>query len=325
MAIHIFSIDFFCVPLLSLLYNNCSSGACRRPGKIFYLAANKQEKSVVTLRICSTELITSPKVALAVEYNGSQYNGWQRQKSPATPTVQGFLEKALSSVAGQEITVNCAGRTDSGVHACNQIVHFENAIHRSEKAWVFGGNSNLPMDIAVKWAVGIPEDFHARFTAFSRTYRYIICNTAVKPALAYSQLTWVRQPLNCELMNEEAQHLLGEQDFSSFRGAGCQSKTPYRCVESVSCRRYGELIVIEICANAFLLHMVRNIAGVLIAVGSGEQPAGWTKEVLEAQNRCSGGVTAKPNGLYLVSVGYPEGFGLPEQRKGPYFCPGLPG
>lgn len=267
--------------------------------------------------------LDSPRIALAVEYNGSAYNGWQSQKNPAVTTVQSCLEAALSLVADRSIRVHCAGRTDSGVHACNQVVHFAPGVLRSEKSWVLGVNSNLPMDIAVKWALAVPEDFHARFSATSRTYRYLICNSAVKPALAYSQLTWVRQSLDCDLMHREAQCLVGEQDFSSFRGAGCQSRTPFRSVENISCFKAGELLVVEISANAFLLHMVRNIVGVLIAVGSGEAKEGWTRRVLQAKDRNAGGVTAKPNGLFLVSVDYPQGYGLPPVKKGPYFCPGL--
>ena len=268
-----------------------------------------------------SEPLDSSRIALAVEYNGAAYNGWQR--NPAVPTVQAHLEAALSRVANHPIKVCCAGRTDSGVHASNQIVHFEPEVRRSEKAWVLGANSNLPMDIAVKWAIAVPDDFHARFSATSRTYRYLICNSAVKPALAYSQLTWIRQSLDCDLMHQEAQCLLGEHDFSSFRGASCQSKTPFRDLEKISCFRVGELLVVEITANAFLLHMVRNIVGVLTAVGSGEAEAGWTRQVLQAKDRCVGGVTAHPNGLFLVSVGYPQNYGLPPLKKGPYFCPGL--
>lgn len=275
------------------------------------------------IRRFGSEPLAIGRIALAVEYNGSAYNGWQAQKNPVVKTVQSCLEKALSFVADHPVKVHCAGRTDSGVHASNQIVHFETNVVRSEKAWTFGANSNLPMDIAVNWAAAVPDDFHARFSATARTYRYLICNSAVKPALAYSQLTWVKPQLDSDVMHQEAQCLVGKHDFSSFRGAGCQANTPFRDVKKIDCISVGNLVIIEITANAFLLHMVRNIAGVLIAVGSGESERGWTREVLEGRDRKLGSVTAHPDGLYLVSVSYPDSFGLPVMEKGPYFCPAL--
>ena len=284
------------------------------------MSSHKGERKDSRLLPFNSNPVTSLRVAMAVEYNGSAYCGWQTQKKPAVATVQSELEKALSRVAGQSVKVYCAGRTDSGVHASGQIIHFEPGVERSEKAWVMGANSNLPRDIAVQWARPVSDDFHARFSALTRTYRYIICNKPVKPALAYYQLTWVKEPLDCELMDREAQCLLGEHDFSSYRGAGCQSRSPFRNVHSISCTRRGDIVTIEITANAFLLHMVRNIAGVLIAVGRATAPSGWAKAVLEAKDRTAGGVTAAPNGLYLVAVEYPERFALPRQPKGPYIC-----
>lgn len=269
----------------------------------------------------SEQPLTSQRIALGVEYDGSAFNGWQIQRETRIPTIQAALERALSFVAAEAVTTYCAGRTDAGVHATSQVVHFEPGVVRSEKAWLLGANANLPRDIAVKWVCAVEDDFHARFSASARTYRYLINNVSTRPAHASGQLTWIADPLDHLLMHDEAQCLLGENDFSSFRGAGCQSNTPYRCVNHVTVSRHGQLVCIEISANAFLLHMVRNIVGVLIAVGRGEKPAGWTREVLALKDRTKGGVTAAPNGLYLVGVTYPERFGLPRTQPGPIFLP----
>jgi tRNA pseudouridine38-40 synthase len=286
--------------------------------------------STSAARRFSEQPLTGLRIALGVDYDGSAYHGWQVQRQiqqegdsvkTNVPTVQGALQRALSFVAAESVTVYCAGRTDAGVHATNQVVHFEPGVIRSEKAWLLGTNTNLPRDIAVKWVCAVDDDFHARFSATARTYRYVINNTHTRPALAATQLTWITDPLDAALMHEEAQCLLGENDFSSFRGAGCQSNTPYRYVNHVRVWRHGQLVCIEICANAFLLHMVRNIVGVLTAVGRGEKPQGWTREVLAMKDRTKAGVTAPPNGLYLVGVSYPERFGLPKTPPGPIFLP----
>ncbi len=271
------------------------------------------------------QTITSKRVAIAVEYNGFAYCGWQRQKDPAVPTVQGCLESALSFVADHPVRLYCAGRTDSGVHASNQIAHFETSAGRSEKSWVLGANSKLPLDIALRWAVGVEDDFHARFSATARTYRYLLVSRPVKPALAGTQLTWIKKPLSCQRMHQAAQQLLGRHDFTSFRGGGCQAKSPVREVKHISVRKVGELIALEITANAFLLHMVRNIVGVLVDVGCGEREPDWVAQLLSARNRCEGGVTAPPNGLFLVEVDYPAKYKLPPVSRGPYFCSGLTG
>lgn len=269
----------------------------------------------------SAQPLESPRIALGIEYDGSAYFGWQIQRESKVPTVQGMLEQALSCVANHSVSVLCAGRTDAGVHATAQVVHFEPKVMRSEKAWVFGVNANLPPAIAVKWIRAVPQDFHARFSATARTYRYLINNVPTRPAHASGQLTWVSEPLSAKLMHEEAQCLVGENDFSSFRGSGCQSNTPYRNLHRIDVSRRGNLLCIEVCANAFLLHMVRNIVGVLVAVGKGEQPPGWTADVLAQRDRRRGAVTAPPNGLYLVHVSYPQTFQLPEIPKGPVFWP----
>jgi tRNA pseudouridine38-40 synthase len=261
------------------------------------------------------------RVALALSYDGSLYYGWQSQRKPNVPTVQEALEETLSSIAAAPITVQCAGRTDRGVHASHQLVHFDTPVARNEKAWVMGANTGLPDGISVYWAKPVDKDFHARFSATARRYRYVILNTPSKPALLAKGVTWEKRPLNAELMHQEAQCLLGEQDFTSFRAVACQSNTPMRNVHCVNVSRIKDFVVIDIQANAFLYHMVRNIAGVLMTVGAGWQSKGWTADVLAAKDRASGGVTAKPEGLYLVDVDYPEHFGLPETKPGPFFLP----
>ncbi|NHN37449.1 tRNA pseudouridine(38-40) synthase TruA [Pseudomaricurvus alcaniphilus] len=258
------------------------------------------------------------RVALCVEYNGAHFHGFQRQAS-GVDTVQQSLEKALSSVAAEPITLVCAGRTDAGVHGTNQIIHFDTLAQRPLKAWTRGVNALLPDSVSVKWATPVPPSFHARFSARQRTYRYVISNTPARPALACEQLTWVREPLALEAMQDAAVALVGEHDFSSFRASQCQARSPVRRVHYLHIARRGELLVIEVQANAFLHHMVRNMVGVLLAVGRGEQPPAWVQQVLQARDRRLAGVTAKPNGLHLVAVAYPGEFQLPDCVPGPVF------
>jgi len=257
------------------------------------------------------------RIACRVEYDGSRYSGWQAQSHHDVHTVQTTLETALGVVAATPLRVHCAGRTDSGVHGFSQIVHFDAPVVRSAKAWVLGGNGNLPFDVRLHWAVPVVDEFHARFSALSRRYRYVIANTVVRPALLGRQLTWQKQPLDASIMHREAQHLLGELDFSAFRAAACQSSSPMRNVHSVSVVRRGELIVIDIKANAFLHHMVRNIAGSLMAVGSARKPPGWIRELLVLGDRTAAADTAAADGLYLVDVEYPAHFALPVTPYGP--------
>lgn len=261
------------------------------------------------------------RFALGIEYDGSAYHGWQSQLHDGVPTVQETLEKALSRVADHPVTVICAGRTDAGVHATGQVVHFDSDARRDERAWVYGGCSNLPADIGIRWARPVADDFHARFSAFSRRYRYVIYNHPVRPALFADKVSWQFRPLALAPMQEGARHLLGTHDFSAYRGVQCQAKTPVKTIHSLVLYQQGPLIVIEVEADAFLMHMVRNIAGVLMAIGTGQQSPDWAKEVLESRDRTRGGVTAPPHGLYLVGVGYPAHFALPAQVHGPLWLP----
>ncbi|WP_386693344.1 MULTISPECIES: tRNA pseudouridine(38-40) synthase TruA [unclassified Lonepinella] len=259
------------------------------------------------------------KIALGIEYNGKNYFGWQRQQGVAS--VQAELEKALSFVANETIDVFCAGRTDSGVHGTGQVVHFETDVIRPEKAWAFGTNANLPDDIAVKWAKVVPDDFHARFSATARRYRYILYSNKLRPAILPYGVTHTHLELDAEKMQRSGQALLGENDFTSFRAAQCQSKTPWRNVHHLKVERLGDYIVVDIQANAFVHHMVRNIVGSLMEVGCGRKPVEWIAEILAKKDRSLAAPTAKPEGLYLVNVQYPERFDLPKTALGPLFLP----
>ena len=250
------------------------------------------------------------KIALGVEYQGRRYLGWQRQND--APTVQETLETALAEIADQPVAVVCAGRTDRGVHAIQQVVHFATPAIRPLQGWVLGTNSRLPGDVAVTWARPMDEDFHARFSATGRTYQYIILNRRSRPALLHGLVSWECRELDVDKMAEAARGLIGEHDFSSFRAAACQSKSPVRRVYDLRLTRLGEFIVITISANGFLQHMVRNIAGALLAIGRGEQETGWAGAALAARDRAAAGVTAPADGLYLVNVRYPARFGIPE-------------
>ncbi|MBE2896539.1 tRNA pseudouridine(38-40) synthase TruA [Pasteurellaceae bacterium HPA106] len=259
------------------------------------------------------------KIALGVEYNGAHYFGWQRQQH--LDSVQQRLEQALSNVANEDIHLFCAGRTDSGVHATGQVVHFETQSERALKAWYLGVNANLPNDIKVRWAKAVRDDFHARFSATARRYRYVIYNHPLRPAILADGLTHYHLPLDHKKMHQAGQQLLGERDFSSFRAAQCQSHTPWRNVHHLNVFRQGDYVVVDIQANAFVHHMVRNIVGSLIEVGNGNQTVEWLAWLQAQCNRTLAPATAKPNGLYLVSVSYPEEFALPKTALGPLFLP----
>ena len=249
------------------------------------------------------------RIALGLEYDGSRFHGFERQ--PARRTIQGEVEEALTRIAASPVRVICAGRTDAGVHALGQVVHFDTGASRPAHAWVRGTNTYLSSDVTVLWARFVDKDFHARFLALRRRYRYVIVNRSTRPALLAGRAAWEHRRLDARLMQLGAQHLAGEHDFSSFRAAGCQARHPVRRVQRIEVLRIGEKIVIDVHANAFLQHMVRNIAGTLMAVGSGKHDPVWVASVLAARDRKSGGVTAPPGGLYLVGVDYPEATGIP--------------
>lgn len=257
------------------------------------------------------------RYALGVEYDGSNYYGWQRQKDVIS--VQQEVEAALSKIADEPIEVVCAGRTDTGVNATNQVVHFDTNKLRKDVAWTLGVNTHLPKDIAITWVHQVNEDFHARFSATARRYRYIINNSRLRSAILSRGISFCHQPLNEALMHQAAQYLVGRHDFTSFRTVHCQSKSPNRTLYHCDISRQGDYVIIDIRGNAFLHHMVRNIAGSLMKVGQELAPVSWIKQVLEAKNRCVAGITGPAAGLYFVAVDYPEQFQIPKQRPGPLF------
>lgn len=248
------------------------------------------------------------RVVLGLEYDGSAYAGWQWQAGK--PTLQDELQAALGKIANQTVVVHCAGRTDAGVHALEQVVHFDCAAPRSLQAWMMGGNSQLPDDIRILWVKPAVGDFHARYSAIARFYRYVILNRPMKSALLRTQATWCYQPLDADKMHQAAQTLIGEHDFSSFRAQGCQSKSPNRFMHFIDVYRQQERVIIDICANAFLHHMVRNIAGVLMEIGMGRRAVTWTAELLQIRDRAQAAMTAPPHGLHLGGVYYPEHYGI---------------
>ncbi|PIP79072.1 MAG: tRNA pseudouridine(38-40) synthase TruA [Gammaproteobacteria bacterium CG22_combo_CG10-13_8_21_14_all_40_8] len=254
------------------------------------------------------ELLTY-RVALGVEYCGLNYCGWQFQKHSIG--VQQRLEEALSTVADHKIQTVCAGRTDTGVHAVGQVVHFETHSQRPLKAWTLGTNANLPDDISVTWAKVVADDFSARFSATNRSYRYVLLNRLHRSALLNGRVTKVATSLNIEAMQLACPYFLGEQDFSSIRAANCQSNTPWRNISRLEVSKQGDFVVIDVTANAFLYHMVRNIVGVLLSVGQGQHSPEWVKSLLDAKDRTKAPATAPASGLYLTMVEYPTAFDLP--------------
>lgn len=255
------------------------------------------------------------RIALGIEYDGTAYNGWQRQRTG--DGVQERVESALSKVADELVEVVCAGRTDSGVHATGQVVHFDSGSERSRRGWLLGANTNLPDDIAVTWAEPVSDEFHARFSAVSRSYRYIIRNCLVRSALDRHRAWWIYAPLDAEAMHDAAQALAGRHDFSAFRAAGCQASTAVREIQSISVAREGDKIYLDVTANAFLQHMVRNIAGTLAAIGAGDLAGSALPAILASRDRKEGGVAAPPHGLTLVRVVYPDDFPLPKKVNMP--------
>jgi tRNA pseudouridine38-40 synthase len=254
-----------------------------------------------------------PRIALGIEYDGSNFAGWQSQLHARG--VQSVVEEGLSVVADHKVEVVAAGRTDAGVHAAMQVVHFDTTVTRTERAWMLGAVSNMPKEVSVLWSREVPEGFHARFSALARRYRYVILNRIPRPALNAHRAAWVREHLDETRMHAAAQCLVGEHDFSSFRAAQCQARTPIRKMYEISVTRHGELVIVTVYANAFLHHMVRNIAGVLIAIGTGERPVDWTAQVLGYKDRTLGGVTAVPGGLYFAGVRYAPALNLPSEPE----------
>jgi tRNA pseudouridine38-40 synthase len=249
------------------------------------------------------------RYAIGLEYDGSGFLGWQIQRQE--PTGQGCLEKALAKVADHEVRVFCSGRTDTGVHALCQVVHFDSPARRPERSWILGLNSNLPEGISALWIREVDDSFHARFSAYARSYRYVILNRWIRPALEARRMSWCRTPLDADKMHEAAQALLGEHDFTSFRAGACQAHHAVREIKQVSVARHGNVVSLEVTANGFLYHMVRNIAGSLLLVGSGEKEVGWVKEVLEKMDRTQAAPTAPPDGLYFLGARYSEQYDLP--------------
>jgi len=249
------------------------------------------------------------RIALGIEYNGHGFYGWQAQRE--LTTIQGVLQEALSIVANEPIFLHCAGRTDANVHATGQVVHFDTNAKRHIDAWLWGTNSHLPPSIVVRWAKHVDYSFHARFKALSRKYQYVIYNHPIRPATLSTKVTWHYYPLDIARIQEAGNYLLGEQDFSSFRSSQCNSKSPMRNVMAFDVYRRGDFVILEITANAFLHHMVRNIAGVLLKIGGGLKEPQWMQEVLAAKSRRAAAETAPPDGLYLTQVCYPEPYIFP--------------
>jgi tRNA pseudouridine38-40 synthase len=251
------------------------------------------------------------RYALGIEYDGSQFLGWQRNHESAT--VQGAVEEALSFVADHPVDVTCAGRTDAGVHASCQVVHFDSDAARNERAWLMGGNTRLPRSVRLLWCRSVPEQFHARYSARARRYRYLILNRAIAPAMQRHYLSWERLPLDADRMHRAAQALVGEHDFSAFRTSQCQAKHPIRELQAISVRRDGERVSVQVQANAFLHHMVRNIVGSLVPIGRGEQPEQWAAQLLAGKDRTVAGPTAPAEGLVFLGPQYPGEWSLPDE------------
>ncbi len=248
------------------------------------------------------------RLALGIEYNGHGFYGWQSQAGGNT--VQDALEAALHEFAGEACPVTCAGRTDAGVHAYGQVVHLDAPVERDLQSWVRGTNRYLDNRIRVLWAVPVADDFHARFSAVSRTYNYLLLNDPMAPGLFSANMAWTHHPLNLEIMQQCVQMLLGTHDFSAFRAAQCQAKSPVRTMQSLQLKQQGKVIYAQFKANAFLHHMIRNIMGSLVYVGAGREDVAWFAGLLEARDRRLAAPTLAPEGLYLTHIEYPSGFGL---------------
>ena len=254
-----------------------------------------------------------PRIVLSIEYDGSGFEGWQSQ--PHGRTVQDVLQTAIAEIAGHEIALSCAGRTDTGVHATVQIAHFDTDTIRPLSAWVRGVNAHLPATVCVRWAQEVDDSFHARFSAYARRYRYVLLNRPVRPAILAGKVGWQHAPLNLPRMQDAAHLLLGEHDFSAFRAAQCQANSPVRVLNLASVRRTGDLIVFDFEANGFLHHMIRNLVGALIFIGKGEAESAWMGELLKMKDRQLAPPTFSPAGLYLCGVSYPDRWHLPGEGR----------
>ncbi|TVO58045.1 tRNA pseudouridine(38-40) synthase TruA [Denitromonas halophila] len=253
------------------------------------------------------------RTVLSVEYAGESFEGWQTQ--PHGRTVQDALELALARIADAPVPTVCAGRTDTGVHATTQIVHFDAPVARPLSAWVRGANSHLPDGVSVRWAQGVSDDFHARFSATARHYRYVLFNGPVRPALLHARVGWFHRPLDANAMAKAALALVGEHDFTAFRAASCQAHSPVRTIRYARVQRHGEYVVFDFCADAFLHHMIRNLVGALVYVGKGAQPVDWLAVLLCGRDRTLAAPTFSASGLYLCGVEYPDQWSLPGQGR----------
>ncbi|WP_297926238.1 tRNA pseudouridine(38-40) synthase TruA [uncultured Agitococcus sp.] len=256
------------------------------------------------------------RFALGIDYEGTHYRGWQTQQE-GVPSIQSTIEDVLSRIADHPVIIHAAGRTDAGVHASGMVAHFDTHAIRGHKSWLLGSNTWLPKDIALRWIHPVSEDFHARFKAVARRYRYIIFNSGQRSSQLAGKVTWHYHPLNFERMKIAASYLVGQHNFNSFRAVGCQSRNPNRHVHFLNLTKRGSLIILDIQADGFLHHMVRNIAGVLMAIGEGKAEPEWVQELLRVQDRTQGGVTASGSGLYFVDALYPPEFELPKEPLGP--------
>ncbi|GAB4418836.1 MAG: tRNA pseudouridine(38-40) synthase TruA [Sideroxydans sp.] len=250
------------------------------------------------------------RIALGIEYDGGAYHGWQSQ--PDRPNVQDAVQRALSDIAGEAISILAAGRTDTGVHALEQVIHFDCDRGRPLNAWVRGTNALLPKDIAVLWARAVPDEFHARFSAQARSYQYVLINRPARPGVHQGKVGWFHAPLDLAAMRAAAAHLIGTHDFSAFRAAECQAKTPVKTLHRLTIRQQGDTFFFELTADAFLHHMVRNIVGCLIYVGKGKHPPHWLKEILAQRDRSLAAPTFAPDGLYLQRIHYDPKWRLPQ-------------
>lgn len=260
-----------------------------------------------------------PRIALGLEYDGSGFCGWQTQ--PSSCALQDAYERAVSQIAGERVSMTCAGRTDAGVHALAQVVHFETVAQRPQSAWVRGVNTLLPARVGVLWASAVADDFHARYAARERSYLYVVLNSAQRAALSHGRVGWIHRRLDLASMREAAQLLIGERDFSAFRSAECQARSPVRDLRKIEIAKHGDHVIFELSADAFLQHMVRNIVGSLVYVGMGRRPPAWMGDVLASRNRELAAPTIDPGGLYLARVIYDAKWGLPDVRRNVWFMP----